>query len=315
MALTLLIDPRTRGAFFDAALAVAEAEVRALFPGCTVEVERHATLDLLRTDLPEEAAPRVARLACVHGIFVGDASGLRLVDQAPDFVGPESLVTGAKYRGKTNELVTQLAINLALRFAEVPAGKPTRLLDPMAGRGTTLLWALRYGLDAVGIEADPRALDDLHRHVKRQTKLHRIKHEANRGFVGRKTSSEVGRFVEYLFGERRLKLVAGDTRDLGGLLGEARFTHLVCDVPYGVQHTGPKGDRDPIDVLAAAAPGWVARMRPGGALVISFNSLLPKRRALIELFEGAGLQAQPFEAPHRMSESILRDLVVFTRPL
>lgn len=48
-------------------------------------------------------------------------------------------------------------------------------------------------------------------------------------------------------------------------------------------------------------------------MVLIFNALQPKRAELVEVFEGVGLTAQPFEAPHRMSESILRDLVVFTQ--
>lgn len=313
MALKLLIDPRAHGAFFDATHAVALAELQAHFPACTATVEEHATLTFLRADLPPDAAPQLVRLACIQAVFDDTPDGLRLLDVSPDFEGPESLVTGAKYRGKTNELVTQMALNLALRFATVPAGKAPRLLDPMAGRGTTLLWARRYGLDAVGVEVDPRAPEDLHRHVKRQAKLHRIKHQANRGFTGRRTKDGTGRFVEYVFGDRRLKLVTGDTRALPTLLGQDRFTHLVTDIPYGVQHTGPGGTRDPLGVLREAAPGWVARMRPGAALVISFNALLPRPEALRAVFGEAGLTAVDFAAPHRMSESILRDFAVFVR--
>jgi hypothetical protein len=49
-------------------------------------------------------------------------------------------------------------------------------------------------------------------------------------------------------------------------------------------------------------------------MVLVFNSLQPKRAELCSLFVEQGLVLQDFSAPHRMSESILRDLLVFTKP-
>ncbi|MEO1271450.1 MAG: hypothetical protein AAFX99_25430, partial [Myxococcota bacterium] len=133
--------------------------------------------DSITADLPDDGLAVAARLACVQGMFRVDEVGrLTPLDLQPDFRLPPSLVYGAKYRGKTHELVTQLALNVAVAHCRT-GSPPQTLLDPMAGRGTTLLWGLRYGLHGRGIEQDQGALDDLHRHIKRQTKLHRIKHE------------------------------------------------------------------------------------------------------------------------------------------
>jgi len=45
-----------------------------------------------------------------------------------------------------------------------------------------------------------------------------------------------------------------------------------------------------------------------------FNRYQPKRDALIGAFVDRGLTLREFSAPHRMSESIERDLVVFYKP-
>lgn len=312
MKLQLLVSPLAKGAYFAEALDVARAELQAQLPGCEAAPDLRETMAFLKVEVPAEALPALARLSFVQGIFEAGDAGLRVVDQAPGFRLPEELVWGAKYAGKTNELVTQLALNLALRFCT--ATGPLKVLDPMAGRGTTLLWALRYGLSSRGIERDGRALEDLQRHVKRQTKLHRIKHSERRGFVGRKNREGLGRFLQYEIEGELLKLVSGDSRDARTLLGQERFSVIVTDLPYGVQHRGKGGRRNPLAELEDCAAPWTASLKPGGAMVLVFNALQPRRKALLELFTAQGLIDEGFTAPHRMSESILRDLVVLTRP-
>lgn len=312
MRLSILLTPLARGAWFAQAHAVALAELRLHFPAAEPVLRTGGGLDLVDVDLPEAALPQVARLACVQGVFARDDGGLRPLLDLPRLSLPDGLVYGAKYRGKTNELVTQLALNVALAHA-APDPAP-RVLDPMAGRGTTLLWALRYGLDARGIERDPRAIDDLQRHVRRQTKLHRLKHRLTVGQIGKKRRDQRGRFLELTLGGPTLRLVTGDSRDARELLNRERYTAVVTDLPYGIQHTGPRGKRDPLDEVAACAPGWAESLRPGGCMVLVFNALLPRREALVRVIAATGLVEQPFRVPHRMSESILRDLAVFTTP-
>lgn len=314
MKLKLLVSPLTKGAFFAQHLEVAQAELQAHVGECRVEVDVRGSLEFLTVELPAAALPLLARLSFVQGIFEDTGGeGLRPLDQRAEFVLPEELVWGAKYAGKTNEVVTQLAINLALQRCEPRGARSLRLLDPMAGRGTTLLWAARYGLCALGIERDRRALDDLQRHVKKQTKLHRIKHQQSHGFVGRANRQDSGRFLQYVLGGATLKLIVGDSRDAVDLLQRERFDLIVADLPYGVQHVGPRGTRNPMEEISACAPGWAASLRGGGAMVLIFNAKQPKRAELVLPFAAAGLVEQSFSARHRMSESIVRDLVVFTR--
>lgn len=313
MELRVLVSPLTKGAYFADHLAVARAELRVLTGGAVVEVERVGPLEFLRVTLEPDQIPGVARASSVQGLFDVAGEGLRPLTTHANFALPEELVFGTKYAGKTNELVTQLGINLALRFCRSSA-PPKTLLDPMAGKGTTLLWALRYGLNARGLEIDAGAREALHRHVKRQTKLHRLKHRHHEGFVGPRNRGGRGKFVEYTLGERTLQLITGDSRDAIVLLGRQRFDMLVTDLPYGVQFKSGARQRNPLETLQACAPGWVSSVRPGGSLVLIFNRYQPNRDALAEVFTAQGCHLEPFEAPHRMSESIVRDLLVFTRP-
>lgn len=312
MKLKLLVSPVARGAYFDAYLDVARAELRAHFPQAGAELEQVGGLDFLAAELEEAVLPTLARLSFFQGAFCdGGAAGLEPLALEDGFLLPQALVFGAKYQGKTNELETQLAINLALlhRAGDRPA---QTLLDPMAGRGTSLLWALRYGLHATGIEKDPDAPAALHAHLKKQAKLHRIKHSHRKGFVGKKNRKGSGGFVHYEMAGRSLRLVTGDGGAAPELLSGQRFDLIVTDLPYGVRfRDGPK--RSPLELVAACAGAWVASLRAGGAMVLVFNSYQPRREELVEVFAGLGCSPGEFSAPHRMSESIVRDLLVLTR--
>lgn len=327
--LSLLLDPRARGAFFAETLAVARTELGAVLPAA--EAVHHAVgdVDFLVLDGAPGGAPSadrlraLARLASVHAVFGGDAralDGLIPLAAEPGYTLPDALVFGAKYRGKTHEIATQLALNVALavhaRASDGRAGStPKRLLDPMAGQGTTLLWAARHGLSADGLEKHAESLDGFQRHLAKQCKLHRIKHKRLEGWLDRKNPEGLGRFVGATFtaadGAPRLRLVRGDTRDVPQFLGGPAYDLVVTDLPYGIQFRG--GAQRLTDLIVGAVPGWVDRLAPGGVIAMLFNTYQPARDTLVEALVGAGTEVLPIEAPHRMSESIVRDLVVAVR--
>ncbi|MEM1349105.1 MAG: hypothetical protein AAGI01_11150 [Myxococcota bacterium] len=315
MHLAMLLDPTARSAYFADTMDVAMAEFALHYPGVEVTHTRIGAMDFLRTSLPEQVLAEVTRMSCVLGVFAVDEASEQLLeplDVDPGFILPADLVFGAKYRGKTNELVTQLAINAACRFC-ASRFPPRTLLDPMAGRGTTLLWALRYGMDARGVEPDHQAVEDLHRHIKRQTKLHRIKHDHQRGFVGKKNKRGDGQFTHYALGGHTARLITGDSRDAQALLANQRFDLVVADLPYGIQH-GSRGAKGGLrGLVEACAPAWIASMREGGAMALIYNTYRPTREELTEIFFTLGCTVQDFTAPHRMSESIVRDVLVVTR--
>ncbi len=315
MKLQLLITPLCKGAFFDAYLEVARAELTAHLPAATLAPVCRAGFDFIGVDVDEGALPTLGRLACVQGAFAERDDGALTPFALPGSLRlPEAWVYGVKYKGKTHELVTQLALNLALRHCESDAKRrPRALLDPLAGKGTSLLWALRYGLNARGVEQDPSAAEALHAHIKKQTKLHRLEHTHQQGSVGKRRKDGVGRFVHYELEQRSLRLVTGDSRDTPALCSGQRFDLLVTDLPYGVQFRRQQqgGLRE---LVAECAESWVASLRDGGAAALIFNTYQPTRGELTEIFAAQGCEVLDFSAPHRMSESIVRDLLVLRRP-
>ena len=206
MELSLLLDPRALGAYHASLVDVARAELAAVLPDMPAEAVQRGPMRFLTLTASADRARTLSRLSSCHGLFEGHPNGsLAILDAEPGFSLPEGLVWGAKYKGKTHELVTQLALNVALATARTGSDDPV-LLDPMAGRGTTLLWAARYGLAAWGIEQDAAALDHLQRHLGRQAKLHRFKHSVQRGVVGKRGKKGQGSFLDATLGPERTRL-------------------------------------------------------------------------------------------------------------
>ena len=211
MNLKLLISPEAKGAYFGQYIDVAKAELAYVLDAdaSNIELTKKGGLDFL-SFVPPDATPEpeptaesasrdsqntlraLARLSFVQGIFedVPQTEGeplLRPLPVGPDFDFHPDLVFGSKFRGKTNERLTQLLINLAVKTAGGDIANPDiKILDPMCGRGTTLLWGLRYGINARGIDADPKALAEATQIAKKWKKVHNEKLSFKNGSVGAK---------------------------------------------------------------------------------------------------------------------------------
>ena len=314
MKLQILINPQCKGAYFSDVLDVACAELRCVYPDLDIEILVQGSASFLLVDLPIEECSKIIRLSFVQCIFeFCDGNFLRILATHPNFLIPEEIVFGNKYKGKTNELVTQLAINLGLHYAPHVEGKKTKILDPMAGRGTTLLWAARYGIDAVGIEKNPDALEHFCRHVKKQCKLHHIKHKYTKGNIGKKNKDGVGAFHAVEWEHSKNTLIVADSSNLSPNIISERFHVIVTDIPYGIQFLGKNNQRNPLQLIEDCAVSWADRLYAEGIIVIIYNALQPKRNELTDIFVKIGLEVLPFSAPHRMSESIKRDVLVLKK--
>ena len=311
---SLLVSPAAKGAFFADTLAVAQAELGGVTGDRAIAHRRCGAMDFLEVDVTASEHRRLARLACIHGVFSRGADGLRPLAIDPGYLLHEDFVFGSKYRGKTHELLTQLLINTGLRYAALDSPKGISLLDPMCGRATSLLWALRYGIDAKGVEQDPDALADIRRHLRKWSRIHRQKHRLEEGRIRLgERRRDTHRFLDCELAGARMRVVVGDSSQAPALLNRQRFDLIVSDLPYGVAHQGRGGVRNPLEVIQACAPAWRASLKPGGAMVLAFNANLPRRQQLIDALAQPGLELQAFSIPHRVSESILRDVVVFKR--
>ena len=306
----LLISPRAAAAFFDRATEIAQIEAEAFG---AVDVAAHGEMQFLHLTAEATHLSQLARLSCVQGIFERQGDLLRPLDADPDFRLHPDFVWGEKYRGKTNETLTQAMLNLALQ--QMPGRDPAqmRLLDPLCGRGTTLMWALRYGMTATGIEQDGTVLTEWRRGLKKWTKLRRQKHKLAEGWVQKTNKKGIGKYLDFVVGDRSARIVIGDSANAHDLTLRKAHDLIVTDMPYGVQHVGATGTRNPMATLEAAAPAWAKCLAPGGIMAIAFNANLPKRPVLEAAFDGLGLEVVPTDLAHRMSESILRDILILRR--
>lgn len=96
----------------------------------------------------------------------------------PNYVG-EDLPALLKYKGKTNEMFTDTMLTMALAASAFMPVHDSQLVvcDPMAGRGTTLMLALRRGYHGVGIEIGKADVKEAADYMTRYLEFHRIKYK------------------------------------------------------------------------------------------------------------------------------------------
>lgn len=312
-------------------LGVAELELTAPFAkGCAEE--ELAGVDYLAFGADDVAGTRLSTLAAQSGAFaLFERSGellrpvaLPRVDRLDD-----DLVTIPKYQGKTNEQFTRLLLNVTLAAVTREPTGPRQVLDPMAGRGTTLSTAWLAGHDAFGVEADEKAFEQMAAFYTTWLRRKRLAHKAGVTPVRREGRTIGRRFdatVTLPDGALQLTAFTGDTRDSGALFGKKRFDAVVVDAPYGVVHgshtdvrgTSGRRDRTPGGLLREAIPVWAGQLMHGGAMGISWNTLGLPREDLAGMLSTAGLRVQEGGAwerfGHRVDSSIRRDLIVATKP-
>lgn len=311
--LRLLINPESKSAYFHNVQHVTEQELKLVIGDAGLTYVSEGGLDFIDINVSHDRIPELLRLSFVQGVFELVEGLMKPLDQTPLWRVHEDFVFGSKFKGKTNERLTQLLLNAGLASIDNTKFETTKVLDPMAGRGTTLFWAIRYGLRAWGIEQDAKAYDDVRQIIKKWSKIHRQKHQLKDGFVGKPNRQNKGKFLDWQVENSAFRFVIGDSRDAATLMKE-KFDLIISDLPYGVQHHTTEQTRNPLAVVEQSLPGWVDRLKKGGAIVLAFNANIPKRGAMVSALTGAGLEVLPFEAAHRMSESIVRDIVIAKKP-
>ena len=375
-----LVSPSHNRVYAQAAPALAVAEVAVLaeraFEGRLRDVGTttlgglpYVTFTLddapARADAAGTAAADLALLSALssaYALFVvegpADDARLRPVARAVVDLFDSDLLTVQKYAGKTNEDFTRLLVNVTVAATDRPrdlagpwttrpdgARRRLRVLDPMAGRGTTLNQALVRGWDAAGVDVDAKDVEAYATFLRTWLKNHRLKHTAGLATLrrdgkslGRRFEATVGATADaYRAGDTiAVELVNADTVRAAELFPAGHFDAIVTDAPYGVQHgnraSGTRGaggrstprdelTRSPVPLLAKALPGWVRLLRRGGAVGISWNVRVAPRTALEQALRDAGLEVLGDDAPgpwhgfeHRVDQAIQRDLVVARKP-
>lgn len=262
----------------------------------------------------------------LYGLFERREDGalMPMAGREKPYLG-EDLPGILKYKGKTNEMFTQLLVNVALYSANFrDAHGQIRLLDPMCGRGTTLFVGANRGWSCTGADLDRADLKEAEQFLKRYMEYHRFKHTIERSSLtvqGRKPAGS----VQFTFADTpehfkqkqtaSLRLVNADATATRETFGQKAFHVIVCDLPYGVQHASHGGSLE--QLLAKVLPGWREALVPGGTIALSFNAQTLKTAAVQECMENAGLEPLT-EGPYRnfahwVEQAVTRDIAVCRR--
>jgi hypothetical protein len=239
---------------------------------------------------------------------------------------PPDLAQVLKYKGKTNADFTQLMLNCA-RSASAWAlsGEPLTVLDPLCGRGTTVFCALTAGDNAIGLEADDKALHEADTYLERYLQYHRLKHSRQqrsitlrRGGALRETRYTLADSAEhYRQGQTiQCRWICGDTAQADEAAGHHGCHLIVGDLPYGVQHAPQdgRGIGSLAGLLQRALPAYHRALATGGALALSFNTHTLPRDSVVRAMRDAGfapMEEAPFQDfEHWVEQAVNRDMVI-----
>lgn len=334
MKYIMLLWPHANVRYQNETMKLAESELRLMLDVFAPEgeISAYSALNLPALEIRLDGAmkPEMMKAVCAHSLMYGlfeDCDGLLkpVAGRAEAYVGAD-LPGILKYKGKTNEIFLQLMVNAALYsggFAH-KGNERLELLDPMCGRGTTLFVGANRGWNTTGTDVDKNDLSEAEKFLKRYFEYHRMKHEhkrESRTIPGAKPIS-VSSFVfadtsGHFKNDDRcgLRMACTDAARVREVFGKEKFHMIVCDLPYGVQHSGVGGS--PEKVLEKALPSWKEALKKGGTVVVSFNAQTLKREKVLALMEAAGLEAKRGGAhegfSHWVEQAVTRDIAVGRR--
>ena len=335
MKYIMLLWPHANVRYQNETMKLAESELRLMLnvfaPEAEIALYGGMSLPALeismRNPMSGALMDAVRAQSLMYGLFEACEGGLLkpIAGRTEAYVGAD-LPGILKYKGKTNELFLQLLMNAALYsggFAH-KGNEALELLDPMCGRGTTLFVGANRGWNTTGSDVDKNDLSEAGKFLKRYFEYHRMKHECaqeSRTVPGGKPvpvklftfADTPGHFKN---GEiRSLRMANADASRVREVFGREKFHMIVCDLPYGVQHSGVGGS--PEKLLEKALSAWREALKKGGTVAVSFNAQTLKRERVLELMEQAGLDVKRGGAyedfSHWVEQAVTRDIAVGRR--
>lgn len=338
----ILIQPSFNKVFFESSKQLMQSEIQILdqmvlgqhFHDYTLETMGGVdyitfTADAVVGEAELAYLSRLSSLYCLFEVLPGDTRTLRPVTIHERQYFDEDVISIQKYTGKTNEEFTKMMLNIAVfcsDFAKEFTGR-LQLLDPVAGRGTTLMQGLVYGYHVYGIEADKKSTHTMMTFLKRYLMEKHYKHQLEQGkfrrdgrIAGSNFTFELARTKEE-YKEKNsitIQVVQDDTQFAAEHFKKETFHIIVGDLPYGVQHGSPSNQgnltRNPKKMLEESIPGWMAVLKPGGTIAVAWNTKILPRPQLEKIFTAAGLEVLHSDAldklVHDVDASITRDLLI-----
>ncbi len=232
-----------------------------------------------------------------------------------------------KYKGKTNELFTRLMINLAQSVCTTDTEGAKTILDPVAGKGTTLYDAMMLGYNAVGIEQSVKYYEESGVFCAKFMQSERLKHTTRKEKITDDKARKIADAFTLEFAKDKktlnskdagwFKIFAGDMRDAKKFVKRNSVDMIVGDLPYGVQHASRNSSgraRGAQQLIAEAMPALSDLLKKGGALVLSFNEYTTSKENLGQILEKNGFivlkKDEYSNYRHMVDSSIKRNLIV-----
>ena len=341
MIYAILYHPGHNRVYFETSVQLSVSEfriaARRLSTICSgIGQQKIRGIDYLTFETGGELGPEdlkiISGLSFVYALFKvehfnGELYLRPLARECVSFVD-ESMSAILKYSGKTNEIFTRMLLNIAYHTQD--RRENIRVLDPIAGKGTTLYEALMKGFNAYGIEISETVVNESYHFVKRflETARYKYEHSALRlsgpgkSFTAARHTFVTAKTKEAFKGKetRTIELIAGNAKYADQYYRKNYFVLIAGDLPYGVQHGNVTKEkqtsltRNPTELLRTCLPAWVGVLKPGGVLALAWNANVLPRDKMERLLEENGLAVKKEEAylrlAHRVDQSILRDVAV-----
>ncbi|MGB0777984.1 MAG: TRM11 family SAM-dependent methyltransferase [Flavobacteriaceae bacterium] len=283
----------------------------------------------LNRPFDESISLEIGRLSFFFALFKSENDRFLPIAVNPKFPVEKSLSGVQKYIGKTNELFTRMMVNIGRMFLEKNSN--IRLLDPVAGRGTTLFEGVHYGMKSYGIEIEKKSIEQANLFIKKYLQGERFKYSFSKNQVSG-SDKKNGVFMEtFEFAKNKadfkddssrlqLSFVNGNTLACEQFFKRDFFDLIIGDLPYGVQHGNKKQHseknftRSPEELVTDGLLGWKKTLRKSGIVVLGWNVNLFSYKKMAALFESQDFDVLGKEAyldfQHQVDQAIKRNILV-----
>jgi hypothetical protein len=339
----LLFNPGHNRVYFKESQKLSMGELRLALPRLSQtcgEVRTECIADIpylvfsAEQRLQKEDLGIISQLSFVYAVFeIRESAGEKLlapITRTNAQFMDDSLSSILKYTGKTNEIFTRMMLNIALYASDFSGKDDIRLLDPIAGKGTTLFEGLISGFDAFGIEIGDKVVNEAVHYLKKFLETEKFKHTAktekvsgpNKSFTATRYSFDISKSKadQKENRQKHFELIAGNSMFADKYFKKNTFHLIVGDLPYGVQHGNVTNEkqssltRSPKELLAACLPAWKTVLLPGGTIVLAWNRFVLSRDDMVKLLQKAGFTVFNddvfLEFDHRVDQAINRDIVI-----
>jgi tRNA G10 N-methylase Trm11 len=222
-----------------------------------------------------------------------------------------------------------MMINVALHSSEFQNDQ-IKVLDPIAGKGTTLYESLVCGYDAYGVEIYAKSVTEAYRYMTQYLEKERYKHSTGTQTIhGDKGAKAKKYYIDFAKTKQDMKqkktkhweMVEGNAMYADTYFKKNSFDIIVGDLPYGVQHgnvgnhkSSSSNTRNPIELISTCVDAWYRVLKPGGVITLAWNKFVLPRQEFANVLTDAGFvvfdKGDYLAFEHRVDQAIKRDIIV-----